>query len=344
MMRRSSFVSFTFLLSLGSFLLAGFAPASARAAPSRAPGALSDEDRLADGEIDADDLVGRARVGRGVARSPPGGHAWLSLVGFTRQTIFQEREIGGFVVLGLPLDRIARAGTRASISDPPRPRSAPPPPPSPPPPPPPSPPPAAPPPAPSPTPVKTTTEEPVLLVTPRVARVCVAAAWRASGIGVDDARIDAVVSRARWSALLPETRLRAIRYDDARLSASSTTDTTRLYDSTGANIGFEARVTWHFDRLLFADDEPSFERMRLERHDARAKIAGRVLEALFQWQRATLDLRALPPHLKGTREEIDFAIKVSEAEAVLDVLTNGWFSATRTPAPSAWPIVRPDGV
>jgi hypothetical protein len=191
--------------------------------------------------------------------------------------------------------------------------------------------------------VKTTAEEPVVLVTPRFARQCVGAAWRASGIGADDARIDAVVSRARWSALLPETRLRAIRYDDARLSASSTTDTTRLYDSTGANIGFEARVTWHFDRLLFADDEPSFERMRLERHDARARIAGRVLEALFQWQRATLEARALPAQLRGTREDVESAIKVSEAEAVLDVLTNGWFTATRSAPPPA-PIVRADGV
>jgi hypothetical protein len=166
----------------------------------------------------------------------------------------------------------------------------------------------------------------------------VEAAWRSASLAPDDARLDAIVSRARWSAVLPETRLRAIRYDDQRLSTDASADTSRLRDSTGANLGLEARLTWRLDRLLYADDEPAFERMRLERHDARARIAGRVLEALFHWQRAWLEVRAAqaasrearePPN-RPSRDEAEASLRVAEAEATLDVLTGGWFSSRRS--------------
>jgi hypothetical protein len=182
------------------------------------------------------------------------------------------------------------------------------------------------------------TEAPGL--TPRVARAAVEAAWRAAALDPDDARLDAIVARARWSAVLPETRLRAIRYDDQRLSTDASLDSSRLRDSTGANLGLEARLTWRFDRLLYADDEPAFERMRLERHDARARIAGRVLEALFHWQRAWLEVRwaqaasreAREPPGRPSRDEVEASLRVLEAEATLDVLTNGWFTSTRSRA------------
>src|SRR4051794_19918406 len=181
----------------------------ARASPHSKP----EEDALADGDHDADDLVGRSTVGRAVLRRAPGGEAWVSLGGFTRRTLQGEREVGGLVVVGLPLDRIARSGTRAaSVAT---------------------------------NAVVTTSEPEGGGVTPRVARAAVEAAWRAASLGSDDARLDAIISRARWSAVLPETRLRAIRFDDQRLSTdATTTDASRLRDSTGANVGLEARLTW----------------------------------------------------------------------------------------------------
>ena len=89
--------------------------------------------------------------------------------------------------------------------------------------------------------------------------------------------------------------------------------------------------------MLYADDEPSFERMRLERHDARARIAGRVLEALFHWHRAWLEVRwlqaasreAREPPDRPSRDEIEATLRLVEAEATLDVLTAGWFTASR---------------
>jgi hypothetical protein len=265
------------------------------------------DDALADGEIDPEDYVLRATVGRSSVRVAPGGSAWVSLVGFTRSASAVDQEIGGLLVVGLPFDRFARASTRTPLPEPPRP---PPPPPV--------------------TPALAASETADLVVTPRLARATVAAAWRCTGLGADDARLEGILSRARWSALLPETRLRAVRFQDERLSTTDTgSDATRLYDAAGANLGLEARLTWRLDRLIYADDEPAFERMKLERHDARSRVASRVLDALFHWQRAWLDLRSLGGGARGTRDELEAALKLMEAEAALDVLTAGWFSTQK---------------
>lgn len=302
--------------------LLAFAPSAARAAPPLTPPL---EESIADGDIDAEDLVARGTVGRGALRSAPGGHAWLSLAGYRRASLTGQSELGAFLVVGLPLDRFARVAARASagVAGAGSPvnagvaavAGA----------------------GPSANVVPGPFDEPAIGVTPRLARATVEAAWRIAGLSRDDARLDAIVARARWSAVLPETRLRAIRYDDERLYTESSVETSRLRDSAGANVGLEARLTWRLDRLLYADDEPSFERMRLERHDARSRIAARVLEALFHWHRAWLELRwaqaasreAREAPNRPSREEVESTLRVLEAEATLDVLTSGWFTSSR---------------
>jgi hypothetical protein len=286
---------------------------SARGAARASPLVRSDEELLVDGDIDPEDLVARGTVGRAVLPRAPGGEAWLSLAGFTQETPSGGREVGGYVVVGLPFDRIARLGTRAASPGLPMAAAA------------------------GANVVVTSPVEDIAVgVTPRLARAAVESAWRAAGLGSDDARLDGIVARARWSALLPETRLRATRLDDQRLYTETTSDVNRLRDSAGANLGLEARLTWRFDRLLYADDEPSFERMRLERHDARSRVAARVLEALFHWHRAWLELRyaqaasreAHEPPNRPSRDELEAALRVMEAEATLDVLTAGWFTGS----------------
>jgi hypothetical protein len=309
------------LLSVVVLVLLAFGANHARAAPLAGQ---PREDLIGDGDLDAEDLVGRATVGRAVLRRAPGGEAWVSLGGFTRETLQGQREVGGLVVVGLPLDRIARSGTRAAAA-PAAPAAA-----------------AA-------NVALTTSDTEAVGLTPRVARATVDAAWRAASLGSDDARLDGILTRARWSAVLPETRLRAVRFDDQRLSTDASTDTSRLRDSTSANVGLEARLTWRLDRLLYADDEPAFERMRLERHDARSRIAGRVLEALFHWHRAWLEVRwaqaasreAREPPNRPSRDEVEAALRVMEAEATLDVLTGGWFTSTRSRVVVTRPIGPP---
>lgn len=323
------------------------------------------EDSLRDGDLDGEDVFAVAAQARGNLGLPAArAHAWLSFVGLSRTSHLGSREYGGFVVLGFPLDRLAaprtslaprpmriadgpagqrsrlgsahRSGVREStpknataptmeagavapvevrtIGEPPpavvTPTPA----------------------AVTPTPAAVVEVEPSLQVTPKLARACVAQALGAAGLGVDDGRLDAVVSRARWSAVLPEVRLRVVQYDDQRLYTDTTTSSEdgRLRDSAAAQLSLEGRLTWRLDRLVYADDEPAFERMRLDRQEARAKIAHRTLEALFRWQRAWLELqltaREVRAEARSPREEAELALKVVETEAELDVLTGGWFS------------------
>lgn len=345
-------------LLAGATFGAGMSAASSSHATSR-DGPL--EDRLRDGDLDGEDVfamttgaVGRATLGLPAARA----HAWLSVVGVSQTSHLGDRAYGGFVVLGFPLDRLAAprislasrpgritegpAGQRsrlgsahavsargtASRDDAPREvetaqvgpadvrtggASA----------------------STIATPAAIVEVEPSLQLTPKLARACVAQALGAAGLGVDDGRLDAVVSRARWSAVLPEVRLRAVQHDDQRLYTDTTTasEDGRLRDSAAAQLSLEARLTWRLDRLVYADDEPAFERMRLERQETRAKIAHRTLEALFRWQRAWFELqssgREAPTEARAAREEAELALKVVETEAELDVLTGGWF--TRVP-------------
>jgi hypothetical protein len=290
-----------FVWFFAAWLALFFAPARARADPWFDADQDALEDAFQDGDLDEEDHAA-LRLHGPAGTSDVHGESWVSVVGFERQLLSGKNDVGGMLVVGLALDRIA-AGSVHRIGDPvvgpPAPQPAEPPPESP-------------------------------LVGPTLARRCVVAAWRTSGLGADDARIDSLVARSRASALLPETRLRAMRlWDDAAHATTlATTNDTSYYDAVGANLVLELRLTWRLDRLLYASDEPTLERVRLERQDARARIATRALEVLFTWQRATVE-GALA--VDGSREQIELRLRAAEAEATLDVLTGGWFSSRDAP-------------
>lgn len=272
-------------------------PMRARAAPWFDWGEDATEDRFADGDLDEEDHVAM-HVGAHPGSSDLHGESWVSLVGFERQLLSGRTDIGGLVVVGVALDRIG-AGPVHRLGDPT-----------------PS----------SPAPAAAEPAPPRLAAS--MARQCVAAAWRTSGLGVDDARLDSLATRSRTSALLPETRVRAMHlWDDAAHATTlATTNDTSYYDAIGANLVLEVRLTWRLDRLLYASDEPTLERVRLERQDARMRIATRTLEALFAWQRAAIEGDRAAP---GSREEAESQLRAVEAEATLDVLTGGWFESHR---------------
>ena len=286
------------VLSSATILLVVCVAPRAHAEPWFGWGDRRAEDRYADGDLDVEDLVATRLGGHRVGSGDLHARSWVSLVGFTGVYPHGHSAYGALVVVGLALDKIA-AGPTHQIAD--RPDLPPPP-------------------APEPS---------RLLLSPALARDAVAAGWRAAGLGVNDARLEAMVARARLSGLLPETRLRALKLLDESGRVDGSSDQTRYYDATGAKLWLEARLTWRLDRLLYADDEPTLERVRLEKSDARTRVAGRVLEVLLQWQRARLEDR--PPNEEA-------ALRVLEAEIVLDVLTAGWFTASQMryilPAPS----------
>ncbi|SRR5579883_1762803 len=257
------------------------------------------DEAATDGDVDREDRAA-LRLGAREATGDVHGQSWVSLVGISRRLSSGRTDLGAMVVVGLALDRLA-AGPVHRIGDPAAPAAA---------------------------PTRSTADEPAL-VSSALARECVAAALRASGLGVDDASLDALVARSRVSAWLPETRMRAMRLltDAQHATTLATTDGTTLYDAVGANLVLELRLTWRFDRLLYAGDEPTIERVRLERLEARSRLATKVLELLFGWRRAVVDSRAAP---QGSREELEARLRASEALATLDVLTGGLLSRKDT--------------
>jgi hypothetical protein len=157
-----------------------------------------------------------------------------------------------------------------------------------------------------------------------MARAAIAAALKHARIEERTNRVDRMAARARSSALLPELRLRVTRQlDDGQVLSPTEYDPDRVTATVKASLWLEARATFKLDKLVFADEEVTLERLREDRVEAAAKLRQRVLETLFEWQRAMTnrDDPALDPEPR-----MKAAFAVVEAEVTLDVLTGGWFS------------------
>jgi hypothetical protein len=274
--------------------------ASAAEADPPAAGALAAtadavEDATADGDMDEEDRL-VANLGGDQSATDVHGQSWFSLALFDRQLAGGQNDVGAAVVLGLALDRVATGRVRP-MADVPR----------------------------APPALPQAPAGRLAAFPPQLARDCVAAAWRTSGLGADDARIDAMASRSRSSALLPETRLRAMRLwtDATRATTLTTADGTNYYDTIGAHLALEVRLTWRLDRWLYAGDEPTLERVRLLRQEARSRLGMRTLEVLFAWERAIVEASLA---VAGSEQELDARMREQEKRGTLDVLTGGWFS------------------
>ncbi len=301
------------------------------------------EDQLIDGEIDAEDFLAwrfAPRASIGAAR----GSAYLGIEAFIVERAIGPAELGAMLVVELPLERFARPravaapmpiapvlgsqgdeaglvrfmaggqestpanGTlRATKTGEPALRvglaeSAP-------------------------TRAERAAPVPIVVVTTEVARSCVRAALRAIGLA-DDNQLDSVAARARSSAALPELRLRAVRTlgETGRISLSED-DPSRYVASGAATNVLEARVTFRLDRLLFADEEIVVERARLDRSEQRLRITAKVLQALFEWQKAHAMLQDAT---LSAEERFAAVLREAESGAILDLMTGGWFGAYRT--------------
>lgn len=161
-------------------------------------------------------------------------------------------------------------------------------------------------------------------VSPALARAAVAAALRLLGSGAELRRLEAMATRSRASASLPEVRLGAGTARDESLRLTPTlADPARFTQDGGRDVWFEARLAWRLDGALFSKEEIAIERLKAEHRQERARVTREVLEALLDWQRAGLALRM--EHLLP--EERDAAlVKELGAVARLDIATGGWFS------------------
>lgn len=149
------------------------------------------------------------------------------------------------------------------------------------------------------------------------------AALAIAGSAAERRRLDSLAGRARSSALLPELRLRAVRNTDQALRLTPTTDDPyRVTQADGAGVVLEASATFRLDRLLFAREELTVERLRQQAGEARLKLEARVQAALLGLFRA----RELScADARDDQKPLE-AVKVLELFAELDNLTAGWFS------------------
>lgn len=141
-----------------------------------------------------------------------------------------------------------------------------------------------------------------------------------------DERLQGLSSRMRAAAALPELSLRAARSTSESLRLSPSGTLVNDYTQTGgAGLIFEARATWRFDRLVFADDELHVERLRIQRERVRERVIELLLKHLFAWQRARSRLLTGSETLSDDERALGEA-ELDSARAALDVLTDGAFS------------------
>ena len=292
-----------------TFLLACSLSASA-SEPWFGWGQLQAEEQYFDGRFDEEDWrVGTAPLHPSSAKSS----TWLSLVGFTKSYSTAVREVGAMATVGIPLDQLAQTRHSSSGSTSKRGSSI---------------------------PIRASKKpvhskhplpkknlldpsKPPAPLPPTWVRAAVAAAWRAHGLQGEESRLKDMTKRARWSAALPETRLRATHTQNGQARVDLLIDEQKYYDRNGFNMGLEARLTWRFDRLHYSEAEPKLARMRMDQIDAKSDIAKKVLHAIFQWQQARLEEYTSPPRSK---KRLKASEQRWEAEMTLDVLTGGWWS------------------
>jgi hypothetical protein len=162
------------------------------------------------------------------------------------------------------------------------------------------------------------------LANARLARALVAEAHRVQGSAAELRRLDAMASRSRAAASLPEVRLGAGTASDESMRLTPTvSDPARFTRDGGRDVWLEARLTWRLDSAIFSRDEVAIMRLRAQRQEDSSRLAREVLEALVEWRKADL-VQHSPLALPEERDAA--SIRQFGAVARLDVLTDGWFS------------------
>ncbi len=159
----------------------------------------------------------------------------------------------------------------------------------------------------------------------RLARLTVRAGVHALGYAASDERLESMGSRSRSSAWLPELRFRGQTSQDQALRLTPTDTDPFRYTQSGQNaLLFEGQATFHLARLVFADEELAIEKARLQKEQERQELEQQIIKLVFEWQRQRMKSAATE-----TPEEDQALAELAalEAEARLDVLTGGWFSA-----------------
>jgi hypothetical protein len=147
------------------------------------------------------------------------------------------------------------------------------------------------------------------------------AALATQGIHATLGRLESLTNRSRSSALLPEVRFRIGRDVDQSLRLAPTAEDPYRYTQTGGvSYVVEGAATFRLNRLLFASEELSVERLRLAQNRERQRITELVFDELLVWQKAYLGVTSASANVRRAR------LRLKESALRLDVLTGGWFS------------------
>lgn len=166
-------------------------------------------------------------------------------------------------------------------------------------------------------------------VSPLLVRAVVRATLRAAGARATERRLDGLAARSRYSALLPEVRLRGARGLDYSRRLAPTQDDPLRYSEEGAyDLLFEGRLSWRLNRLLFTDEELAVERLRAERATGRQRLVARALGWLWAWERAR---RQLTRADLNAQQRHAAELRLVEAELWLEWLTAGAFGRLSRP-------------
>jgi hypothetical protein len=154
-------------------------------------------------------------------------------------------------------------------------------------------------------------------------RAATSAAQRIARLGPDREALDDLANRARWSAVMPELRLRVTRLvDESESMAPTEYDASRTTARGATSLWLEARGTWKLDRAVFADEEIRVAKLHQELAREQERVRTRVVALLFEWQRAAFVL---------ARDADDPAscweawLDLQQLAVEIDLLTGGWF-------------------
>lgn len=137
-------------------------------------------------------------------------------------------------------------------------------------------------------------------------------------------RVRDAMDRARATGWLPTTRALVRRGQAVDLRAWSA-ETTPTNVSTDDDLVLEARVTFRFDRIVYAPQEAALLRELRAVEAAQASLTQTVIALYYERRRLQLELALTHPNDLARR------VRVVEIESLLDALTGGAFHRPRGP-------------
>jgi hypothetical protein len=133
-------------------------------------------------------------------------------------------------------------------------------------------------------------------------------------------RIHDAMNRARGTGWLPRTRVSVRRGQAVDLRGLADDPDAVTNVSTDDDLTFEASLTFDLDRIVFAGEEVSLLRELRAVEQSQAEVARAVVHLYFERRRLQLERDLLG------RTDLPRAMRILQAEALLDAFTGGAFT------------------